>query len=124
MTRRLSVGLILALVVAGCATTGSGTRIDRTKITRTEIEESGYRTAMEVVQALRPTWLQLRGNKSFRNAPAIPVYIDGVPAGDVDMLRQISTQDVEQIEHYDARRAQFKFGVGHEYGAIEVTTRG
>lgn len=125
MRRRASSTALLALVaVAACATAAPGTRRNQSVLTRKEIEDAPQLTAMELIQAQRPFWLQMRGNKSFTTAPHIPVYIDGVRAGEVDMLRQISTQDIEEIRHYDARQAQFKFGTGHEYGAIEITMKG
>ncbi len=63
----------------------------------------------------------LRGDGT--DEPTILVYIDGVRAGGTDMLGNVAAINIQEIRHYSAREAQFKFGVGHVQGAIEVITR-
>ena len=126
MSSKLTPMLVLgAVVLAGCASGAPGTGVgDRTVITHDEIEASGQVNVLELIQVERPHWLRLRGSQSFFQEPVIHVYIDGIHAGDTDILRNMSTNDVEAVRYYDARRAQFHFGSGHEHGAIEIVTSG
>lgn len=117
--------LLIAAVVAltGCASAGAGTSRDQSVITRDEIVEANQMNALDLVQVHRPHWLRTRGSTSFTNEPAIVVYIDGVRSGGTDMLANVAAINIQEIRHYSAREAQFKFGVGHVQGAIEVITR-
>lgn len=126
MSRTMTPVLVLgAVVLAGCASAAPGTAIgDRSVITHQEIEESGQVNVLELIQVERPHWLRLRGSQSFFQEPVIHVYIDGIRAGNTEILRDMSTNDVEAVRYYDARRAQFQFGSGHEHGAIEIVTQG
>lgn len=120
-TRRFQI--IALVVLAGCASASNGATRDRSVITREEIVEANEINALDLVRVYRPHWLRTRGSTSFVNEPEILLYIDGVRTGDVDMLADIATINIEEIHYYDARQAQFKFGVGHVQGAIEVITR-
>lgn len=115
-----AIGLV---VLAGCASASTGTTRDRSVLTREEIVDANELNALDLVRVHRPHWLRTRGSTSFTNEPAIVVYIDGVRAGEPDMLADIATINIEEVRYYDARQAQFKFGVGHVQGAIEVITR-
>jgi hypothetical protein len=42
----------------------------------------------------------------------------------LDILRSIHSDNVESIRFMDERQASFRFGPGHEHGAILVTLRG
>jgi hypothetical protein len=55
--------------------------------------------------------------------PMIIVYVDDVPRGSHDVLRSMSTDDVESIERLDAASATQRFGTGHEHGAIVIRRR-
>lgn len=113
------------LVLASCATaserTGSGQ--DRSEISREEIDRSGHRNALEMVQAERPHWLRQRGRNSLTYDGAIVVYLDGVRVGGPDFLAQVHPVDIERIRYLDPREAQYRFGVGHTYGALNIITR-
>lgn len=114
----------MALVVlTGCASASTGTTRDRSVLTREEIVDANELNALDLIRVHRPHWLRIRGSTSFTNEPAIIVYVDGVRAGDTDMLADMATINIEEVRYYDARQAQFKFGVGHVQGAIEVITR-
>jgi hypothetical protein len=122
MKTKLLWAMALA-VLTGCASASTGTSRDRSVLTREEIVDANELNALDLVRAYRPHWLRIRGSTSFTNEPAIVVYIDGVRAGEPDMLADIATINIEELRYYDARQAQFKFGVGHVQGAIEVITR-
>jgi hypothetical protein len=57
------------------------------------------------------------------NEPEVGIYVDGVRAGGPAFLGQLSPMDSERIRYYDARDAQFRFGTGHTYGALDVMMR-
>jgi hypothetical protein len=111
-------------VLAGCAAAGPGRQVaDRAELTREEIAETSYTNTFDLVHSVRPHWLRIRGRTSFRTEPEIWIYVDGVRVGGPDFLRQLVPGDVENIRYYDAREAQFRFGVGHTHGALSVTLR-
>ncbi|MGD2120749.1 MAG: hypothetical protein PVJ76_03350 [Gemmatimonadota bacterium] len=116
-------GLILLLTVA-CGTAGAGgSGLNANLITRAQIDEEGPANAYEIVQALRPTWLEKRGVTSFYDEGDIRVYLDGSSLGGIDALRGIHSDNIESIEFLDERRASYRFGPGHEHGVIHVITK-
>jgi hypothetical protein len=84
---------------------------------------------MTVVQRLRPQFLRPRGaasfgnNRSGKSVPVAQVVVDGVHRGDVQVLRQLSTQSVKEIHYMSAADATTRFGTGFDAGAILVITR-
>lgn len=124
MIRTLRVAMVAALVtLTGCAAAGTGSGRDQSVLTRTEIVRANQLNALDLLRTERPHWLRIRGSTSFRDEPEIAVYLDGVRAGGRDMLADIATINIQEIRYYDARQAQYRFGVGHVQGAIEVITR-
>jgi len=91
-------------------------------ITRDQIVLANQMTALDLIRVLRPHWLRRRGSTSYSNEPDIVVYLDGVRIGDPNALADIACINVESIEYFDARRAQYRWGLGHVHGAIEVKT--
>lgn len=137
---RTVVLLLLAVGVAGCASTGSGERVDRSVVTRAEIEAAeGASTAQDLVKRLRPQWLRTRGSASMNRTQdeVLYVYVDGVRAGRIMMtptleaaraaepnpLEGIPVHRIERLQYHSAAAATQKFGTGHAHGAIEVFTR-
>ncbi len=126
MRRIVSAASALAatLVVVACAGYSTGSpRSNSNLITQVDIAEAGTADAYQLVQRLRPVWLQIRGSTSFTQGSDVAVYLDGTKVGEREALRSIRTDDIQSIEFLDAGRAQLRFGVGHENGAILVTTR-
>jgi len=74
------------------------------------------------VQSLRPTWLNKRGPQSLQNEGDIHVYIGETRMGDSDALREIAAASISSIRYLDAKEANYKFGQGHPYGAIVIST--
>jgi len=87
-----------------------------------EIRASAAGTAYELVQSLRPTWLNKRGPQSLQNEGDIHVYIGETRMGDSDALREIAAASISSIRYLDAKEANYKFGQGHPYGAIVIST--
>lgn len=133
MARRVSFILLQlafsgALAVSGCthsqtAATPAG---DVATITQDQIVLLHASNAYDVVAATHGNFLHSRGRESQRpDVPAIPahVYVDDTYYGDVDSLRQIGIQDIEEIRLFQSYQAQYKFGSGHPGGVIQVITK-
>lgn len=119
-----ALALVSLVWVSACAMAGPADPApNRAELTRAEIERSTYANALDLVTAERPHWLRTRGRTSFMNEPEIGVYVDGVRAGGPEFLGQLSPMNIESIRYYDGREAQFRFGVGHTHGALEVIMR-
>ena len=114
-------GLGLTTLIAGCASSGQGgARRDPELITAEELAQYPSLTCLEVVERVRPRWLQRRGSEQN---PV--VYQDGNRIGFAqDVLSSIPASDVESLKYLDSTDATTRFGTGHGSGAIEVTTRG
>jgi outer membrane cobalamin receptor len=93
-------------------------------ITQAEIERTSATTALEVIERLRPAFLQTRGGTSMTQRDmGIAVYVDGTPLGDVSALSRISAVDVKRIEYLSATEATQRYGTGHVHGAILITRK-
>jgi hypothetical protein len=123
--------LVLALVLAGCASTSSdpdAQRVsgDRSVLTQEEFRGSGHSNLYEVVQALRPSWLVQRGPISFSDPGAgrVVVYINDVQAGGVEYLRQVNVLDVVSLRYLDPIEASAQFGLRQSGGAAIIINTG
>lgn len=123
--RKPAVLAIAALLLTGCASGQSGgERLDPNRISRAELEEVGLSSAYNAINKLRPIWLRKRGNTSFTQDSDVLVYLDGTRVGEKEVLRGMSTVNIERMEFMDARRATNRFGPGHVNGAILLISRG
>jgi hypothetical protein len=141
MTRSVifATGVVSALLVAACASTGeprAGAR-DMNVITAEEIAASNATTAHDLIRNLRPRWLHDRGQQSLGTVQrqgidgpvaemattGIVVYVDGSRMGAVAVLRDISARDLTSAQRLSAGEATQRFGGGHPHGAILLTTR-
>lgn len=134
----LAPALIALAASAGCATRSAGRSTAPTTnsaaprvlpasrnskvILLDEIRASGAGTAYDLVRSLRPTWLNKRGPQSLQNEGDIHVYIGETRMGDQDALREIAAASISSIRFLDAKEANYKFGYGHPYGAIVIST--
>lgn len=127
--RRLTLTLalpVVVLLVASCSGTHRARSVSdpANVISRQQIDEVGSRNVYELVQRLHPLWLQKRGVNSIHDEGSdIVVYLDNARIGGPETLREIHADNVATVQFLDAGRAQYRFGVGHSYGAIVVTTR-
>ena len=88
MLKRKELLLVAVLVVAGCASAGSGPRPRQDVITAQEIEAARVSNLYELVQRLRPRWLELRSPQSFTSMTQIVVFQGQSYLGGIEMLRQ------------------------------------
>jgi hypothetical protein len=124
----LTLTFALGLVLTACAPAGgeAAQRGNRGPITLQDIEASMVSTnAYDLVQSLRPDWLQLRGTQTFSaNQPGIIIYVNDTRYGsNVRSLSELDVRNVRRIERLDSRQATTRYGAGHLQGAILVTLR-
>lgn len=125
----LLVGLLL--LAGACASQGGPevvtaddlNRRNATIITTAELRAANELNVYDVVAARRPHWLRKRGSVSFENEGDIVVYLDNGRLGGPDALRQIQALTVTSVRFYDAAAANYRFGVGHHHGAIQVSSK-
>lgn len=113
----LALGIVVAAV--GCATTGStgddGEQQD--VITRAEIMDTDVSNLYEVVSRLRPQWLQRR-SRSLSKESEILVIRDGTVIGNVETLRELGRDGIEQLRWMDGETAAATL-VGARSGFVE-----
>ncbi|MEP6618392.1 MAG: glycosyl hydrolase 115 family protein [bacterium] len=122
---RWRIGLLLSFaVLVACAArrTRSAEAVDRSVLTREQLQDLHYETAYDVVEAMRSSWLQSRGPDSFVTPSQVWVYLDNIRLGDVSTLRSIPTRSVARIQHLDPVDATARYGVGHGAGVIYVAS--
>jgi hypothetical protein len=111
-----------AVLATACASGGqtSGRSVgNRNVITAEELASlGGLGDVYDAIQRLRSTWFRTR---SGTTAPV--VVVDNVRAGDLEMLRSISTQNVQQLRYISPSDATTRWGTGYTGGAIEVIMR-
>ncbi|MEX2152911.1 MAG: hypothetical protein WD825_06190 [Gemmatimonadaceae bacterium] len=101
-----------------------------TIITHEEIRTAGAATAYDLVQGLRPKWLNKRGPQTMTDvslsAPPtegdIIVYLAVAKLGGLNAMREVPASSLVSIEFLDAAKANYRFGRGHPYGAIILNT--
>ena len=114
--KRRAAALIL---VSACTTAPAHRHIDGSApngdaIGRKELSVAvgGAQNAYSAVEQLRPQFLVIRpGFGTLQNAaPRIHVFIDGEPAGDVDVLKTLSISSIESIRRTTATTAFTQLG--------------
>jgi len=141
----LKAGIFLALTTATASRALSAQetlkpKYERDIITRAEIQDRApdVKTALDVVQRLRPHFLRERATGSIttpltaegnRNTAAsrqpVQLYVNGARSGvPAAALRDIPAAAVIDILYLDASDATTRFGTGHDNGAILVRTGG
>lgn len=122
---RIAVAAFL-LTLAACASSDAEPRapVDRSLLTRAEIQTAPASNAFDLVRELRPAWLQVRGPNSLSRVAEVSVYVDGMRRGGPDALSGIRTESIEEMRYLSAREAQARYGLDNTSGAILVRTRG
>ncbi|MEO8561860.1 MAG: glycoside hydrolase family 43 protein [bacterium] len=121
--RRFEVALsVVALaLVFGCggkSPAEQGPRPDPRVITREQMLERHYVTAMDAVQALKANWITPRGPDSFVVPSQLWVYFDNVRLGNANSLRTINTRDISYLQYFNGIEATSRYGIGHGAGVI------
>lgn len=136
--------LLWASLLAGCAA-NRGTEEGRASgrqtnvLTAAEIQQANRaQHAFDLIRALRPNWLQIRGIQSLggaaerrsgerepttRTAVDVMIYVDGLRMGGPAILREILASDVREARYLGPTEASARFGTDHTGGAILITTK-
>ena len=135
-----SLFLLLALpLLASCQTAPQGEgSANSNLITQEELDPLAAITVYQAVQRLRPAWLRTRsagvrgeGGREQRASVQVAeagshttqVFVDGMPRGDLDILRQLDVRDFREIRYLSASDATTRYGTGYQGGIIEVFTK-
>lgn len=123
--------LFFAALTAGCASTSGGddeNAARRDVLTREEILSVEVTNLYDLINRLRPRWLQVRSNRSFSMETEIAVLQNDVylgPAGEA--LRQMSPELAFEIRYLEGARAATAIpglmSGRHIEAAIIVSTR-
>lgn len=106
MLQRNGLVLIGLLAASACASAGGGDpRPRQDVITAEEIEETRVSNLYELVQRLRPRWLDVRSNQSFTSDTQIVVYQGQSYLGGVEMLRQFGKESAYRLIYLDGPTA-------------------
>ncbi len=97
----------------------------RDLITRQEFQESSHKNSdlYQAIRSIRPHFLTApRGVRSLGAAPPTPivVYLDGTRQGEIDALKLILADRVEEVRYLEPAKAQDEFGASHSGGALLV----
>ena len=134
------LALLAVLVAAGCASSGSrqGDSGSRDELSREAILEVGVTNLYDVVQRLRPEWLEITGGEAVQrsaygrgeDAPAqrrVVVVYNGSTIGDAEeVLRQLSPESVARMRYEEGEMAASTLvggRGGYVEGAILIETR-
>ena len=137
-TRILITVLSAAVVGADCASGGRAastvtaanaargtTGASRYLVTEQELTNAGDRSAYEVLQQVRPSFLRSRDIQTTSNPYPAPVdvFVDGGRTEGLDALKNIRASTVKEMRFYEPQDANTKFGTGHNGGVIAVTLK-
>ena len=126
---RRAVAPLLGLSLAACATTNNAPNAryaasTRDILTAAEIVASRVSDAYQAVSQLRPHFLRRRNTlpTAISSSATVVVYLDDLPYGGSESLRQIPLERVRMIRYINSMSANVRFGGSHPAGAILVTT--
>jgi hypothetical protein len=127
MTRRFAGGVVvaLALMISACAAGSGSSGTDRNWITNEEIAALDVSTLHEVVQRLRPRWLEVRAARGMAMETEVIVFIDRTYQGGAEELRRLGKDMAWALEYVPGTRAAADLAVpGHIHveGVIVVHT--
>ena len=119
--------LVGALPLSACSTKRTERRpvLSRNILTSAEIDKTNAVSALDAVRSLRPHFLNTRGSQSIQDPTPIQpvVYLDGMRLGPPSTMAMINASSVMTIEYISSIEASSRFGLGHQGGAILVSTR-
>jgi hypothetical protein len=124
-------GMVMAAVLMVAATVApreaDAQRRDRDLISHEELEQSSKERAdlFQAIRSMRPHFLQgPRGVRSLGGAQVNTrpiVYLNGTRLGEITMLRDILTRDVQEVKFIPPTEASQLYGADHGGGVIQVT---
>lgn len=124
-----AVASLVGCLTAACASgrTGAMSTANPRLISVSEIEqarEDGVRDLYELIEQIRPRWLQGRNPRSLQLQTVIAVYHNETLLGGLDALRGHLLVSVTSVRYLDAAQAMLLPGAGstHIEGAIVIST--
>lgn len=125
--RNRFIAVLTLLAAAACAQpqTGKAAPKNRNLITAEEIATVSGTDAYQIIEELRPAFLQSHGGVSPHNdaPPTALVYVDGVQAGGLSALHNITASGISSIQYLDSMQATQRYGTIAGGGAILITTK-
>ena len=124
MLRLRLVAIVMVLLASACGGGGGGAKpagappTDPQSLRPEDWGSRNFYSAYDAIASLRPLWLSKRGPDG-----EIQVYVDENHVGGIDMLRGLRTTSISMIRHLDGIQAAARYGLGHDQGAILVSTR-
>ena len=111
----------------------------RRPITAEEIDHSGMNgNVYDLVFSLRRNWLNFRGFDTLGEGPRsvgegdtgavdaaepnLIIYLDNARLGTTSQLRSLPVAGVIGVRYYNGAEATYRWGAGHQHGAIQVLT--
>lgn len=128
MPSRAALVILLAVgSLWGCASTKATKDQTSDVLTREDIMGAGATNLFDVVNRLRPRWLQIRTVSSFNLSDEIVVFQESMNLGGPDALKQIPPELAYEIRWMDGVRASSMLpglmSGRHITGAIIVSTK-
>lgn len=136
MSIRALVPVGLLLITAGCGGPRAFAPATEPGVLRgAELRPMTDYNALDAIRQLRPLWLNTRGGTiSIYDAQrpeqadarplgpkAIRVYVNGIAMNEgVEQLARLQIREITEMRHLDGAEASFRYGFGHEVGAILV----
>ena len=106
MLKRNTFVLVALLVVAACASSSGSSRGTRQDvITAQEIEQARVSDLYELVQRLRPRWLEVRSPQSFNTDTEVVVFQGQSYLGGPEILRQFGKEAAVRLVYLDGATA-------------------
>ena len=126
-SRAALVTLLAVASLWGCASTKATTAQNSDVLTREDIMGTGATNLFDVVNRLRPRWLQVHTVSSFNLSDEIVVFQNDMNLGGPDALKQIPPELAYEIRWMDGVRASSilpgLMSGRHIQGAIIISTR-
>ncbi|MCJ7627915.1 MAG: hypothetical protein MUO50_05950 [Longimicrobiales bacterium] len=129
-TVTVTFALLASAVAGGCVSTGTqsgGGDGNPELLTREEILGSDATNLYDVINRLRPRWLQVRSQRSFSMETEIVVFQNEMYLGGPEVLKEMVPDIVYEVQHLEGARAATALpglmSGRHIEGAIIVKTR-
>lgn len=103
--RILLPSLLVFAVIGGCGSRGSLSASNSRILTQEEMAQVSVSTVYELVERLRPNWLNAGSPRSVNMRTEIVVIQDGVYFGNVESLRLIAAGGLTEIRYLTSSQA-------------------
>jgi len=110
--------LLMAVMLCGCATTGTATLRSGQILTPQDWEHLEVVTAYDAVAKLHPRWIESQADDA-----SVAVFLDGGHLGNATALRLVELQELSEIRFEPGHQAVNSLGPGFAAGAIHLRSR-